>query len=403
MNIHDKLKELKNQIMTLESVSTEILNACAGTREQILSIVKSYKIFEDSWNDFGRFRNAMEAIYRKYDSSFDLPQFKTDAYGLDWVYTMEHGYLLLKVDTSRNYNAVKVFGLSALFDSYKENTAEHTPESTYYFVMDCITYLQRAAQKMLSLPIFDSNEFILSSLMYHYYLDYQISSSSCLKHVMNVRGSSIRDDFRRMVFETNGSDPLSVRGSLPILSHLARKKTYGDYRWSDSDPSEFVRNMRSNKALNLREAFAEMERRLDHDPEGSSEELEEEITFQCTVGVSTQRPHYDSQKKFPGISDHPVVFFNDSLQLGLFATCMDPLFATCMDPRRSDYGEQHIGWIDYTSGISVYDRHEGIFNCLEDNIVDTLEDNYNFLLEKLPNLDKDRLRNDMLDYIIEGR
>lgn len=397
MNIHDKLKELKNQISLLESISTEIIDKSATKdgREQILNIANFHGIFEDSWNAFGRFRNAMESIYREYDSSFDLPQFKTDAYGLDWVYTMEHGCLLLKVDTSRNYNAVRVFGLSALFDSYKENTAEHTPVSTYYFVVDCITYLQRAAQKMLSLPIFNSNEFILSSLMYHYYLDYRINPNSCLRHVMNARGSYIHDDFRRMVFETNGSDPLSVRGSLPVLSHLARKKTYGHYRWSDSDPSEFVRDMRSNKALNLREAFAEMERRLDHDPEGSSEELEEEITFQCTVGVCTQRPHYDSQKKFPGISDHPVVFFNDSLQLGLFATCMDP--------RSSDYGEQHIGWVDFESSVSVYDRHEGIFNCLEDNIVDTLEDNYNFLLEKLPNLDKDRLRNDMLDYIIEGR
>lgn len=396
MNIHDKLKELKNQISLLESISTEIIDNSTTKygREKILNITKFYGIFEDSWNAFGRFRNAMEAIYREHDSSFDLPQFKTDAYGLDWVYTMEHGYLLLKVDTSRNYNAVRVFGLSALFDSYKENTAEHTPESTYYFVMDCITYLQRAAQKMLSLPIFDSNEFILSSLMYHYYLDYQINSNSCLRHVMNSRGSYIHDDFRRMVFETNGSDPLSVRGSLPILSHLARKKTYGHYRWSDSDPSEFVRNMRSNKALNLREAFAEMERRLDHDPEGSSEELEEEITFQCTVGVSTQQPHYSSRKKFPGISTYPVIFFNDSLQLGLFSTCMDP--------RRHDYAEMYVGWIDYTSGISVYGTHEQVFRYLEDDIVGTLEDNYNFLLEKLPDLRKDRLRNDMLEYIVEG-
>ena len=383
--------------MALESISTDILNASVTRdgREQILNIVKSYEIFEDSWNAFGRFRNAMEAIYREHDSSFDLPQFKTDAYGLDWVYTVEHGYLLLKIDTSRNYNAVMVFGLSALFDSYKETTAEHTPESTCYFVMDCIIYLQRAAQKMLSLPIFNSNEFILSSLMYHYYLDYKIDSRPALNHVMNARGSYIQDDFKRMVFETNGSDPLSVRGSLPILSHLARKKTYGHYRWRDSDPSEFVRDMRSNKALNLREAFAEMERRLDYDPEGSSEEAEEEITFKCTVGVSTQQPHYNSRKKFPGISTHPVVFFNDSLQLGLFSTCIES--------RSSDYGEQHIGWVDFESSVSVYDRHEGIFNCLEDNIVDTLEDNYNFLLEKLPNLDKDRLRNDMLDYIIEGR
>lgn len=397
MNIHDKLKDLKNQISLLESISTEIIDnsTTKNGREQILNIANFHGIFEDSWNAFGRFRNAMEAIYRKYDSTFDLPQFKTDAYGLDWVYTIEHGYLLLKVDTSRNYNAVRVFGLSALFDSYKENTEKHTPGSTYYFIMDCITYLQRAAQKMLTLPIFNSNEFILSSLMYHYYLDYRINSNSCLKHVMNARGSYIHDDFRRMVFETDGSDPLSVRGSLPIVTHFARKKTYGHYQWRNSDPSEFVRDMRSNKALNLRKAFTNMERRLSHNPEGSHEEIEEEITFQCTVGVSTQQPHYSSRKKFPGISTYPVVFFNDSLQLGLFSTCMDS--------RSSDYGEQCIGWVDFESSVSVYDRHEGIFNCLEHNIVDTLEDNYNFLLEKLPNLDKDRLRNDMLDYIIEGR
>ena len=385
--------------MTLESISADILNSGAmrDGREHFLKIIEAHQIFDSptGWNAFGRFRNAIEAMYKEYDLTFDLPQFKTDAYSLDWVYTVEHGYLLLKIDTSQNYNAVKIFGLSALFDSYKENTAEHTTESTYFFIMGCIQDLQRVAQKMLSLPIFNSNEFILSSLMYHYYLDYNIDSSRDLKHVMNVRGSYIHDDFRRMVFETNGSDPLSVRGSLPILTHFARKKTYGHYRWRDSGPSEFVRDMRSNKALNLREAFAEMERRLDHDPEGSIEEAEEEIAFKCTVGVCTQRPHYNSQKKFPGISAYPVVSLTDSLQLGLFSTCMDP--------RRSDYGEQYIGWIDFESSVSVYDRHEGIFNCLEDNIVDTLEDNYNFLLEKLPNLDKDRLRNDMLDYIIEGR
>ena len=374
----------------------EIINASTTKdgRKQLLDIVGVYEIFDSNWNAFGRFRNAMEAIYKKYDPTFDLPQFKTEAYGLDRTYTVDHGYLLLKIDTSRNYNAVMVFGLSTLFDSYKGTTAEHTPESTHYFIMDCIIYLQRAAQKMLTLPIFNSNEFILSSLMYHYYLDYQINSNSCLRHVMNSRGSYIHDDFRRMVFETNGSDPLSVRGSLPILSHLARKKTYGHYRWSDSDPSEFVRNMRSNKALNLRKAFAEMEKRLSQIPESTEEEMEDEIAFTCTIGVCTQKPHYDSNKKFPGISTYPVVSLTDSLQLGIFSTCMDP--------RRHDYAEMYIGWIDYTSGISVYGTHEQVFRYLEDDIVGTLEDNYNFLLEKLPDLRKDRLRNDMLEYIVEG-
>lgn len=364
-------------------------------RKQILDIVEAYEIFDSNWSAFGRFRNAMEVIYKKYDPTFDLPQFKTKAYGLDRIYTVDHGYLLLKIDTASEYNAVRIVGFSPFFDAYKEHVEDHSTESTYYFIMDCIQDILRVAQKMLRLPIFNSNEFILSSLMYHYYLDYKIDKRTDLKHVMNVRGSYIHDDFKRMVFETEGSNPLSIRGSLPILSHLARMRSYGHYQWRESDPSEFVRDMRSNKALNLRQAFAEMERRLDHDPEGSSEEAEEEIRFTCAVGVCTQRPHYDSQKKFPGISDHPVVFFNDSLQLGLFSTCMDP--------RSLDYSEQYIGWIDFESSVSVYDRHEGIFNCLEDNIVDTLEDNYNFLLEKLPNLDKDRLRNDMLDYIIEGR
>lgn len=399
MNIHDKLEELKNKITTLEAVSTEILNSCVGgtkhRREQILNIIKSYEIFDLEWRALGRFHGAMEAIYKEYDPTFDFPQFKVSSIGLDWIYTAEHGYLLLKIDTVSEYKAVTIVGLPSLFNSYKETTTEHTPESTYYFVMDCIQYLQKAAQKMLTLPIFNPNEFIFSCLMYHYYLDYKIETRPSLKHITNVRGGYIHDDFGRMVFETDGSDPLSVRGSLPILSHYARKKTYGHYRWENSGPSEFVRDMRSNKALNLRKAFAEMERRLSHDPEGSSEEAEEEITFKCTVGVSTQQPHYSSRKKFPGISAYPVVFFDDSLQLGIFSTCIEP--------RRLDYGEQYIGWIDFSSIVNVYKRYEGMFNYLEDNVVNTLEDNYNFLLEKLPSLNKDRLRNDMLDYIIEGR
>jgi len=230
--------------------------------------------------------------------------------------------------------------------------------------------------------------------MYHYYLDYEIDLRPDLKHIMNVRGGYILDDFQRMVFETNGANPLSVRGNLPVLSNFAWNNSRGFYRWRDSDPSEFVSDMRSNKALNLRKAFAEMERRLDYDPESAEEEMKDEITFTCTVGVCTQRPHYDNRKKLPGISTYPVVFFNDSLKLGIFATCLDQ--------RRSDYSEPYIGWIDFEGCGSVYERYEGIFSFLEDNIIDTLEDNYNFLLEKLPNLNKERLRNDMLDYIVEG-
>ena len=401
MNIHDKLEELKNQITTLEAVSTEILNSCVGEtqyrREQILNIIKSYEIFDLNWRALGRFHGAMEAIYKEYDPTFDFPQFKVDSIGLDWIYTAEHGYLLLKIDTVSEHNAVVIVGLPSLFNSYKETTTEHTPESTYYFVMDCIQYLQKAAQKMLTLPIFNPNEFIFSCLMYHYYLDYKIETRPSLKHITSVRcGYYIHDDFGRMVFETDGSDPLSVRGSLPILSHYARKKTYGHYREGNSDPSEFVRNMRSNKALNLRKAFTKMERSLSCSPECRHEVVgEEEIIFRCTVGVSTQEPHYNRRKTFPGISTYPVVFFDDSLQLGIFSTCMNP--------RRLDYGEQYIGWIDFSSIVNVYRRYESMFNYLEDNVVDTLEDNYNFLLEKLPSLNKDILRNDMLNYITEGR
>ena len=230
--------------------------------------------------------------------------------------------------------------------------------------------------------------------MYHYYLDYRINSNSCLKHVMNARSGYIFDDFKRMIFETNGANPLSVRGNLPVLSNFAWNSSRGYYRWEESDPSSFVKDMKSNKALNLRKAFAEMEKLLSQIPESTEEEMKDEIAFTCTVGVCTQKPHYDSNKKFPGFSTYPVVSLTDSLQLGIFSTCLDP--------RRHDYAEMYIGWIDYTSGISVYGTHEQVFRYLEDDIVGTLEDNYNFLLEKLPDLRKDRLRNDMLEYIVEG-
>lgn len=374
----------------------EIINASTTKdgRKQLLDIVGAYEIFDSNWNAFGRFRNAMEAIYKKYDPTFDLPQFKTEAYGLDRTYTIDHGYLLLKIDTASEYNAVRIVGFSPFFEAYKEHVEEHSTESTYYFILDCIQDILRVAQKMLSLPIFYSNHLIFSSLMYHYYLDYRIDSGPWLKHIMNARTGCIFDDFKRMIFETNGANPLSVRGNLPILSNFAWNSSRGYYRWRESDPSSFVKDMKSNKALNLRKAFAEMEKRLSQIPESTEEEMEDEIAFTCTVGVCTQKPHYDSQKKFPGISTYPVVSLTDSLQLGIFSTCMDP--------RRYDYAEMYIGWIDYTSGISVYGTHEQVFRYLEDDIVGTLEDNYNFLLEKLPDLRKDRLRKDMLEYIIEG-
>lgn len=376
----------------------DILNDGAGAtkygREQILDIIKAYGTF-DSWS-FSTLCNTIEAIYEKYDPTLVLPGFRAESYGSDWTYTSEHGYLLLRIDTANVFDAVRVIGLSSFFEAYKESAEEYNTETAYYFIMSCIQDLRGAAEKMLSLPIFNTNELIFSSLMYYYYLDYKIYSSSTLKHVTGVWCDYIQDDFKHMVFETNGSDPLSIRGNLPILSHYARKKSGGYYSWTGSAPSAFAKDMKSDKALNLREAFAEMESRLGSDSEGNyEEESEEKIGFTCTVGVCTEEPHYDRQKRFHGVCNYPIIFLEDNLKLGIFGTCMEP--------RRTDYSEQYIGWIDFTSSVNVGKIYEGIFSCLEDNIVNTLEDNYNFLLEKLPKLDKDRLRNDMLGYIIEGR
>lgn len=396
MNIQDRLYELKNQITTLELTSMEIIRASETQegREQILNIIKTYGIFEPSWDVFDKFHGALEAIYKKYNSTFDLPQSKSNGGYLDSVYTEENGYLLLRIDTSQNYNAVKIVGLPSLFYAYRGSVEEHTPELTYGFVMDCITYLQRAAQKMLSLPIFCSDKLVLSSLMYYYYINYNIDQSACLEHIIGERAGRIYDDFKHMVFETNGAHPLSIRGNLPFLSNFAWGKARGFYRWRESDPSAFVKDMKSNKALNLRKAFAEMERRLSHKFEATEEERVDEIDFTCTIGVSTQSPHYNITKKFPGVSLHPIVSFNDGVRLGILSTCMDP--------RRYNYAETFIGWIDYTSSTSLYEIYTQLFQYLEDDIIRTLEDNYDFLLEKLPNLRKDRLHDDMLEYIIEG-
>lgn len=391
------MNKIKDKLTELRNLSKSILaaNETIEGRQQCMDIIESYRIFDSSWDSFGRFRRAIEGIYNKYEPTFILPKLRCDAYGSDWFYTKEHGYLLLKIDASREYNPIEIVGFDPLFGSYKVNNGkEHTLESTYTFIMDCIDYISEAARKMLCLPIFNPNELVFLSLVCHYYFDYRFDANPNLNYVHNIRGS-MYDDFRRMVFETNGANPLSVRGNLPILSHYARKKSCEHYRWSDDAPLSFAKDMKSNKALNIRKAFCNMENLLTIEPESSYEERDGKIAFICTVGVQTQEPHYDRRKRLPGVSTKPVATFSDSLKLGILSTCMAP--------DSTSFDERHIGWIDFKSSVSIYDRYESIFNYLEDDIVNTLEDNYNFLLEKLPGLNKDRLRNDMLDYIIEGR
>ena len=396
MNIQDKLYELKNQLTTLESVSLKIISASETQegREQILNIIESHEIFAPSLSSFGRFRMAMETIYKKYSPTFILPQFQADAYALDRVYTEEHGYLLLRINTTGEYNDIKFIGFPSFFNAYKKSAEKHSAESILYFIRDCIQDMIKAAQKMLSLPIFDSNKLVFSSLMYYYYANYKMDPRPHLNHIMNDCTGRISDDFKRMVFEANGTNPLSVRGNLPVLSNFAWSNSHGYYRWSQHDPSSFVRDMKSNKALNLRKVFTEMERRLSQGPEATEQEAQEEITFICTVGVSTQEPHYDSNKKFPGVGSYPIESCYDALQLGILSTCNDPL--------RYISTKTYIGWIEYMSDTSLFGTYYRIFDCLEDDIVGTLEDNYNFLLEKLPDLREDRLHDDMLEYIIEG-
>lgn len=389
MNIQDKINTIKNQLTSLRTVSKDIIDASETIegRKEIMDIVD--RAFSSAWDSLYRFQCAIQAIYKKFDPTFTFPKFKDNTYNLEWLYTEEHGYILLKIDTSSSieYNLVSFVGFSSLFYSYQENTEEHTLESTYNFIMSCVQYISKATRKTLCLPIFEPNEVVFLSLFCHYYFDYRIDEHPNLNYIESTRGG-IYDDFKRMVFETNGAHPLSVRGSLPIMSHYARKKAAGHYVWADSDPSSFVKDMRSNKALNLREAFNRMESYLNYD---FSDEGEKKITFICNVGVSTDAPHYDRRKRLTGVSVKPVSFFSDSLKLGIFSTCMPG--------DSSSFDEQYIGWIDFNGSTTVFDRYEDVFNCLEDNIVNTLEDNYNFLVEKLPELDKERLRNDMLDYI----
>ena len=393
MNIQDKMNKIKDQLTELRNISKDILaaNETIEGRQRYMDIIESYGIFDLGWGTFGRFRCAIHAVYNEHDPTFTLPKFQCYTHDLDRVYAREHGYLLIKIDTSMEYNPIKIVGLDSLFESYKENTKELTLESTYTFVMDCIEYISDAALTMLCLPIFNPNELVFLSLVCHYYFDYKFEVEPTLRYIHSVAGT-IHNDFKRMVFETNGAHPLSVRGNLPILSHYARKKSYGHYRRRNNAPLSFVKDMKSNKALNLRKAFSNMENLLTIEPKSSYVERDGKIAFMCTVGVQT---HYDKRKKFTGISVHPVEAFAGNMRLGILSTCMPPDSAT--------FSPLHVGWVDFDCSASIYDRYEYIFDYFEDDVVNTIEDNYNFLLEKLPDLNKKALRNDMLKYIMEGR
>lgn len=390
------MNKIKNKLTELRNLSKSILaaNETIEGRQQYMEIIESYRIFGSSWDSFGRFRRAIEELYNKHEPTFILPKFRCDTYGSDRLYTQEYGYLLIQIDTSWEYNPVEIIGFDPLFESYKENAKEHTLESTYTFIMDCIEYIAEAARRMLCLPIFNPNELVFLSLVCHYYFDYRFDANPHLNYIHNVAGA-MYDDFKRMVFETNGAHPLSVRGNLPILSHYAQKRSYGHYLWHDNAPLSFVKDMKSNKALDIRKAFDNMENLLDYDSAIGFDERNKKIAFVCTIGFQTQEPHYDRRKRLPGVSAKPVATFSDNIKLGILSTCMPP--------DSTSFDERYIGWVDFRSGVSIYDRYESIFNYLEDDIVNTLEDNYNFLLEKLPGLNKKALRNDMLDYIIEGR
>ena len=312
-------------------------------------------------------------------------------YGIDWVYTKEHDYLLLKITTSK-YCGVEFIGFDHLFFLHKKNTETHTPETTYKFVMDCVWYIESVARKMLTLPIFNANKLIFLSLMQHYYVNCDIEICPGLEYIIDgdvFVGDYLGDDFKRMVFETNGSDPLSVRGSLPVITHYARKKALDHYAWTVSAWSDLIKDLRSNKALNLRKAFEKMESYLGN----TSATVNKRIDFDCVVGVGAE--HYEpGPNRIYGLSDKPIAFFSNRLRFGIFGSCRDP--------HKTSFGETYVGWTEFYGKETVYDRFEDLFNCLEDDVVNTLEDNYNFLLEKLPALGKEVLRNNMLEYIMEG-
>lgn len=395
MNLQEKLDNIKYQLASLEAISSEIKDEgqTEAGREKIKSILERHDIFESFWDGPGCFYRAMSEIYREHAPGFSLPRFQQDSYGIDAIYTQDHDYLLLKVTTSKYYG-IAFIGFRHLFDLHKKHTKEHTPETTYEFAMKCVDYMRLAARKMMTLPIFNADQLIFLSLMQHYYTDCDIEVCPSLDYIIDrdIFGDRIGDDFKRMVFETNGANPLSVRGSLPVITHYARKKALGHYEWADSDPSSLIEGMRSNKALNLRKAFDKMESYLG----SSTASVRKRIDFDCIVGVETEvYDNYPDLRKLYGIGDKPSTFFSNRLRFGLFGSCRDPRSVT--------FRETYIGWIEFDGEDIVYDRFEDMFNYLEDDIVGTLEDNYNFLLEKLPTLGGRYLRNTMLEYITEGQ
>lgn len=392
MNLQEKLDNIKYQLASLDIISSEIRkdSYTIEGKEKIMAILGRHNIFESLWDSPDCFYKAMYEIYKEHDPEFSLPRFQNDCYGTDWVYTQEHDYLLLRISTS-TYRGIAFIGFSHILDLHNKHTEKHTPETTYKFVMDCVGYIENVARKMLTLPIFNANQLIFLSLMQHYYVNCDIEVCSRLEHIINrdVFGDHLGDDFKRMVFETNGSDLLSVRGSLPVLTYYARKKALGYYNRSETDPSLLIKDLRSNKALNLRKAFEKMESYLGN----SSANMNKRINFDCVVGVETEHYVPDLNRMY-GLSDKPAAFFTNRLRFGIFGSCRDP--------RKISYGEPYVGWTEFDGEEIIYDRFKDLFNCLEDDVINTLEDNYNFLLEKLPTLREELLRDNMLEYITEG-
>lgn len=394
MSLQEKLDNTKHQLASLTTISEEIRKDSYTIEgmEKIMAILNRHKIFETSWDGFSCFYRAMHEIYKEHDPEFSLPGFQSDCYGTDWDYTQEHDYLLLKITTSKYYVSLTFAGFNHVFDLHKKHTEKHTSETTYKFVMDCVWYIESAARKMLTLPIFNANQLIFLSLMQHYYVNFDIEICSGLEgYIINrsVFGDYLGRDFKRMVFETNGSDPLSVRGSLPVITYYAREKALGHYDRSETDPSDLIKDLRSNKALNLRKAFEKMESYLGN----TSANRNKRIDFDCVVGVETAR-YTPGLNRIYGLSDKPVDFFSNRLRFGIFGSCRNP--------NKTSFGETYVGWTEFNGEEIIYDRFEDLFNCLEDDVVNTLEDNYNFLLEKLPALREELLRNSILEYIMEG-
>ena len=390
MSLQDKLDKIKYQLTSLAIISEEIRkdSYTIEGREKIMATLERYKIFETFWDGLGWLFRAINEIYQQHDPEFTLPKFQNDCYGTELVYTQDHDYLLLKISTHK-YCDISFIGFNHIFYLHKKHTETHTPKTTYKFVMNCVGYIENVARKMLTLPIFNANQLIFLSLMQHYYVNCDIEICPGLENYIidrGIFGDSLGDDFKRMVFETNGSDPLSVRGSLPVITYYARKKALGHY---GTDPSDLVKDLRSNKALNLKKAFDKMESYLGN----SSANTNKRLDFDCVVGVGTEHYTTDLNKMY-GLSDKPVAFFSNRLRFGIFGSCIDP--------RKTSFGEAYVGWTEFNGEEIIYDRFEDLFNCLEDDVINTLEDNYNFLLEKLPTLREESLRKVMLEYIMEG-